>query len=154
MAEEQLKRLARAEIEQVLPHRRPFMFLERIDELEPGKRAVGILADLREPDFDFLRGHFPDFRVVPGVIITEALAELLGVVAASGLSDADNKIGVLVEDRMRYRRMIKPKDIVHLEAEITDMRRNIRRGSVRALLDNKVAVEGEITFALINKPGT
>ena len=143
--------LSRTDIEQVLPHRRPFMFLESVDVLEPGKHATGILADLRDPDFDFLKGHFPDFRVVPGAIIMEALAELLGVTAASGLSEADNKIGVLVEDRMRYRQMIKPGDPVRLEAEVTNMRRNIGRGNVKAFLGDKVAAEGEITFALIDK---
>lgn len=145
------ERLSRADIEQVLPHRRPFMFLESVDELEPGKRAVGTLADLRDPDFDFLGGHFPDFRVVPGAIIMETLAELLGVAATSGLSKAANKIGVLVEDKMRYRQMVKPGDSVHLEAEVTTMRHNIGRGNVKALLSDKVAAEGEITFALIDK---
>ena len=145
------ERLTRVDIEQVLPHRRPFMFLESVDELEPGKRAVGTLADLREPDFDFLRGHFPDFRVVPGAIIMEALAELLGIAAASGLSEAGNKIGVLVEDKMRYRQMVRPGNALRLEAEITHIRRNIGRGNVRALLGDKVAAEGEITFALIDK---
>ena len=145
------ERLTRVDIEQVLPHRRPFMFLESVDELEPGKRAVGTLADLREPDFDFLKGHFPNFRIVPGAIIMEALAELLGVTVASGLSEADNKIGVLVEDRMRYRQMIKPGDPVRLEAEVTNTRRNIGRGNVKAFLGDKVAAEGEITFALIDK---
>ena len=143
--------LSRTDIEQVLPHRRPFMFLESVDEFEPGKRAVGTLADLREPDFDFLRGHFPDFRVVPGAIIMEALAELLGIAATSGLSQAGNKIGVLVEDKMRYRQMVRPGDPVRLEAEVTNMRRNIGRGNVKAFLGDKVAAEGEITFALIDK---
>ncbi len=146
------ERLTRADIERVLPHRRPFMFLESVDELEPGKRAVGILADLRDPDFDFLRGHFPDFRVVPGAIIMETLAELLGVAAASELSEAGNKIGVLVEDKMRYRQMVRPGDALRLEAEVTAMRRNIGRGNVKALLRDKIVAEGEITFALVDKP--
>ncbi len=146
------EKLTRADIKQVLPHRRPFMFLESVEELEPGKRAVGTLSDLREPDFDFLRGHFPDFRVIPGAVIMETLAELLGVVAASGLSEGGNKIGVLVEDNMRYRQMVRPGDALRLEAEVTAMRRNIGRGKVKALLGEKVAAEGEITFALIDKP--
>ena len=145
------ERLTRTDIEQILPHRRPFMFLESVDVLEPGKHATGVLADLRDPDFDFLKGHFPDFRVVPGAIIMETLAELLGVAATSGLSKAGNKIGVLVEDKMRYRQIVKPGDALRLEAEITAMRRNIGRGNVKAILGDKVAAEGEITFALIDK---
>ncbi|MBI4039530.1 3-hydroxyacyl-[acyl-carrier-protein] dehydratase FabZ [Candidatus Daviesbacteria bacterium] len=146
------ERLTRVDIEQVLPHRRPFMFLENVDELEPGRRAIGTLADLRDPDFSFLRGHFPGFGIVPGAIIVEALAELLGVAAVSGLSEAGDKIGVLVEDKMRYRQMVRPGDALRLEAEVTNMRRNIGKGSVKAILGDKVAAEGEITFALVDKP--
>lgn len=146
--------LSRADIEKVLPHRRPFMFLGSVTVLEPGKHAIGTLADLREPDFDFLRGHFPGFRVIPGAIIMEALAELLGVAVASGLSEAGNKIGVLVGDKMHYRQMVKPGDALCLEAKVTHMRRNIGRGNVKAILGDKVAAEGEITFALVDKPTT
>lgn len=148
------ERLSKADIEQILPHRRPFLFLESVDALEPGKHAAGILADLRDPDFDFLKGHFPDFRIVPGAIIMEALAELLGVAAASGFSGTNNKIGVLVEERMRYRQMVRPGDLIRLEAEVTDMRLNIVKGKVKALLGDKVAAEGEITFAMVDKPTT
>ena len=62
-----------------------------------------------------------------------------------------SEIGVLVEDRMRYRQMIKPGDSVRLEAEVTNTRQNIRKGNVKALLGEKIAVEGEITLALIDK---
>lgn len=82
----------RTHIEKLIPHRRPFMFLEDAKVIEPGKKAVGILANLTEPDFDFLRGHFPGFQVVPGVILTEALAELATVAYASGLTTAINKL--------------------------------------------------------------
>lgn len=144
--------LNRTDLERILPHKRPFMFLESVDKIEPGKKAEGILADLTEPDFDFLKGHFPSFQVVPGAIIMEALSELLGVAVVSGMEADSNKIGVLVEDKMRYRQMIIPSEHVRLEAEITAMRRNIGRGNVKAIKDGKCVADGEITFALIEKP--
>lgn len=140
----------RSHIESLIPHRRPFMFLEDVKVIEPGKRAVGILADLTEPDFDFLKGHFPGFQVVPGVILTEALAELATIAHVSGTGT--DKIGVLVEDRMRYKQMVRPGDIVQLEAEITGIRRNIGFSNIRAIKDDAIAAEGTLTFALIDRP--
>jgi len=142
----------RSHIERFIPHRRPFMFLEDAKVIEPGKRAIGILADLREPDFDFLRGHFPGFQVVPGVILTEALAELATVAYASGFNTSTNKIGVLVEDKMRYKQMVRPGNIIRLEAEITNIRRGIGFSNVRAIKDDAIVAEGTLTFALIDKP--
>ena len=142
----------RSNIERLIPHRRPFMFLEDAKVIEPGKRAIGILADLREPDFDFLRGHFPEFQVVPGVILTEALAELATIAYTSGFNTSTDKIGVLVEDKMRYKQMVRPGNIVRLEAEITNIRRSIGFSNVRAIKDDVIAAEGTITFALVDKP--
>lgn len=144
--------LQRPDIEQLLPHRRLFMFLESAEVVEPGRRATGQLADLLHPDFEFLRGHFPNFPVVPGAIIMETLAELSGIAVISGAEDQGDKIGVLVADSMRYRQMVRPGDVVQLEAEITAMRRNIGKSNVKALKEGKIAAEGEITFALIDKP--
>lgn len=142
--------LRRPDIEQILPHRRPFLFLEKAEVL--GWRATGQLADLSHPDFEFLRGHFPNFPVIPGAIIMEALAELSGVVVASGAEKQGNKIGVLLADKMRYRQMVRPGDCVQLEVEITAMKRNIGKSSVKALKEGKIVAEGEIAFALIDKP--
>lgn len=138
-------------IENLIPHRRPFMFLEDVQIIDPGKSAIGLLADLREPDFDFLKSHFPGFQITPGVILTEALAELSGVAYASGPITNRNKVGVLAEDKMRYRQMIKPGDIVRLEAEITNMRRNIVFSSVRAIKDDGIVAEGTLVFALTER---
>lgn len=140
--------LNRSDIEHVLPHRRPFMFLESAEIIEPGRRAVGQLADLSHPDFNFLKGHFPGFQVVPGVILMEALAELLGIAAVAEASNHGSKIGFLAAYEMRHRQMVKPGDQVLLEAEVATKRRNIITGSVKALREGKIVVEGKITFAL------
>ncbi len=140
--------LQQADIEKILPHRRPFMFLERAEIVEPGIKASGILADLSQPDFVFLKGHFPVFPIVPGAIIMETLAELSGI----AVSGDENKIGVLRRDTMVYRQMIKPGDRVNLEAEIVSYKMNVGKSKVKAVKDGKVAAEGEIVFAMIDKP--
>lgn len=140
--------LQQADIEQILPHRRPFMFLGSAEIVEPGVKATGVLADLSHPDFAFLKGHFPVFPIVPGAIIMETLSELSGIAAG----EDENKIGVLRRDTMVYRQMIRPGDKVDLEAEIVSYKMSVGKSKVRALKDGKVVAEGEIVFAVIDKP--
>jgi len=143
--------LSRSAIEGILPHRRPFMFLEEAEILLPGVKAIGKLADLSHPDFAFLKGHFPSFTVVPGAIIMETLAELSGIAVLSGMSRIENKIGVLRRDVMDYKQMVKSGDVVQLEAEVILFRMNVGRSRVKATREGRVAAEGEITFVLIDK---
>ncbi|HRN69674.1 MAG TPA: hypothetical protein PLS49_00685 [Candidatus Woesebacteria bacterium] len=142
--------LQRPDIEQILPHRRPFMFLESAEIIESGKLAIGQLADLTHPDFIFLKGHFPSFQVVPGAILMETLAELAGIALASGNTDQDQKIGFLVKDAMRYRQMVRPGDLIELKAEILSFRHNLAISKVQAFKEGKIATEGEIEFSLVD----
>ncbi|MFH1186589.1 MAG: 3-hydroxyacyl-[acyl-carrier-protein] dehydratase FabZ [Candidatus Levyibacteriota bacterium] len=146
--------LKRTDIEGILPHRRPFMFLESAEIVEPGVKAIGVLADLSHPDFAFLKGHFPSFPIVPGAILMETLAELSGIAVSSRASGQHNKIGVLRRDAMDYKQMVKPGDLVQLEAEVFALKMGIGRSRVKAIKDGKTVVEGEIVFALIDKPET
>ena len=148
----ELERLSEPDIEQLIPHRRPFMFLKSAEIVKPGVHATGELADLSHPDFDFLKGHFPGDPVVPGVILTEALAQLSGVARVSGTKADTNKIGFLRRDRMDYKQPVKPGDSVQLEVEIIRFRMNVGVSKVKATKDGKIAAEGEITFFLIDKP--
>lgn len=148
------RNLKRSDIEQILPHRRPFMFLESVEVIEPGVKATGTLEDLSHPDFAFLKGHFPSFPIVPGAILMETLAELSGIAVSSRISGQHNKIGVLRRDAMDYKQMVKPGDSVQLEAEVFALKMNIGRSRVKAMKDGKIAAEGEIVFALIDKPET
>ena len=148
MASEQ-QPLDRAGIEKIIPHRRPFMFLGSAQVITPGVKAIGILADLSHSDFDYLRGHFPAFRVVPGAIIMEALAELSGIALGE---QKTSKIGVLRRDTMDYKQMVRPEDVISLEAEIIAFKMGIDKSRVKATKGGKVAAEGEITFVLIDKP--
>lgn len=145
--------LSEQQLEQIIPHRRPFRFIDQILEVEFGKRAQAILSDLRKPEYDYLKAHFPSYQLVPGVIIMEALAEV-GAVAILGLPEHRNRVAVLAgADKVRWRRQVIPGQFVRLEAQITHLRSKFGRGYGRAVLeDNSVAVEGIISFGIIDKP--
>ncbi|GGA43950.1 3-hydroxyacyl-ACP dehydratase FabZ [Paenibacillus physcomitrellae] len=134
------------EIQQIIPHRPPFLLVDRILEMEPGKRAVGIKnVTINEP---FFTGHFPDYPVMPGVLITEALAQV-GATAILTLEDNKGKIGFLAGlDGFRFRGQVVPGDTLRLEVEIIRVKGSIGKGKAVAKVEDKVVAEGEIMFAL------
>lgn len=134
------------QIQEIIPHRHPFLLVDRIVELEEGKRAVGIKnVTINEP---FFLGHFPDYPVMPGVLITEALAQV-GAVAILHLEENKGKIGFLAGlDGFRFRGQVVPGDTLRLEVEITRLKGSIGKGRAVAKVDDKIVAEGEIMFAL------
>lgn len=134
------------EIMDILPHRYPFLLVDKIIEIESGKRAVGIKnVSMNEP---FFQGHFPGYPVMPGVLIAEALAQL-GAVAVLSCDEYRDKLPVFAGmDKFRFRRQVMPGDQLRLEAEIIRLRGTIGKGSVKATVDGEIAAEGEILFAL------
>lgn len=149
-----MKELNRADIEAILPHRGPFLFLESATIIEPGKFARGKMTDLIHPDFAFLLGHFPGLPIFPGVLVTETLAQLVGVTSASsGIQELEGKIGVLGTYTMRHGQKILPvySTLVELEAEIIKLKSKAGKANVRAIYDGKIAAEGEILFAMASK---
>ncbi|GIP47459.1 3-hydroxyacyl-[acyl-carrier-protein] dehydratase FabZ [compost metagenome] len=134
------------EIQEILPHRPPFLLVDRIIELEEGKRAVGIKnVTINEP---FFTGHFPGYPVMPGVLITEALAQV-GAVAMLHVEANRGKIGFLAGlDEFRFRGQVVPGDTLRLEVEITRMKGSIGKGHAIAKVDDKIVAEGDIMFAL------
>jgi 3-hydroxyacyl-[acyl-carrier-protein] dehydratase len=130
-----------------LPHRYPFLMVDRILEMEPGKRAVGIKnVTFNEP---FFQGHWPEMPVMPGVLILEAMAQVGGVLL---LAQADNEgkqayIGGV--DKVRFRRRVIPGDQLRIEVEIVKVKGDIGRVSATATVDGQVAGEGLFSFALI-----
>ncbi len=136
------------QIRQALPHRYPFLLVDRILEVsEDGKRAVAIKnVTANEP---FFQGHFPDNAIMPGVLIVEALAQAGGA-ALLGSLGREGKLAMLAGlDGFRFRRPVVPGDTLRLEVELTKMRGPIGKVRARALVDGEVAAEGEITFAIV-----
>ncbi|WP_163852934.1 3-hydroxyacyl-ACP dehydratase FabZ [Paenibacillus elgii] len=134
------------QIQKIIPHRYPFLLVDRILETEVGVRAVGIKnVTINEP---FFQGHFPEYPVMPGVLIIEALAQVGGV-ALLQVEANRGKIGMLTGvDDFRFRGQVKPGDTLTLEVVITRMKGIIGKGRATAKVEGKVVAEGEIMFAL------
>ncbi len=134
------------EIMEILPHRNPFLLVDRIVELEPGVRAVGIKnVTASEPQF---AGHWPENPVMPGVLILEAMAQVGGVLLLTEI-EADDKLALFGGvDRARFRRQVVPGDQIQFEVEM--LRRKSSIGKVRgvATVDGEIAAEAELMFAL------
>ncbi|MFN8533737.1 MAG: 3-hydroxyacyl-ACP dehydratase FabZ [Dehalococcoidia bacterium] len=144
--------LSREEIEALIPHREPFIFLDRIIECEFGVRAVGEIDDVSQYQEHVLRGHFPAFPVLPGAIIVEALAEV-GAVAALGLPENRGKIAMLTGlDGWKFRHPARPGDKVRLETTLIRSRGRFGKGKGVATIDGKLVAEGEVSFAIVDPP--
>lgn len=135
------------QIQEIIPHRYPFLLVDRIVEIEWGQRAVGIKnVSVNEP---FFQGHFPGNPIMPGVLIVEALAQV-GAVAILGMEEHRGKLAFFAGiDRARFKRPVRPGDVLRLEVQVGKMRRNIGTGTGRATVDGQVVAEGELMFALI-----
>lgn len=134
------------EIMAIIPHRPPFLLLDRVLELEPGVRTVGEkLVTINEP---FFQGHFPGYPVMPGVLIVEALAQA-GAVAALSLPENQGKLVLFAGiDGVRFKRQVRPGDVLRLEVSLEKMRRSIGKGQGRATVDGQLVCEAELLFAI------
>lgn len=136
------------QIQRILPHRYPFLMVDRVTELEPRKRAVGIKnVTINEP---FFQGHFPSQPVMPGVLQVEAMAQLAGALLMQELEENDKLPFLMSIDKVKFRRAVVPGDQLVLEAEATKLGSN--RGEVKtcAKVDGKVVAEAQIRFMLVD----
>ncbi|MCL2058025.1 MAG: 3-hydroxyacyl-ACP dehydratase FabZ [Oscillospiraceae bacterium] len=140
--------LTNVEIMDIIPHRYPFLLVDRILEVEPGVRAVGIKnVTANEP---FFPGHFPGNPIMPGVLIVEAMAQVAGVAGLS-LEQNKGKLGLFAGiDGMKFKKQVVPGDVLIMEAEFVSGKMGVHKVKVCAKVDGKVAAEGEIRVVLTN----
>ena len=134
------------QIQEILPHRYPFLLVDKVVELVPGEKAVGIKnVTMNE---NYFQGHFPGKPVMPGVLQVEALAQT-GAIVVLSLEEYKGKIvyfgGI---DKLRFKQKVVPGDVLRLEVELIKRRGPIGIAKAVATVDGKVAVQGEITFAV------
>lgn len=134
------------EIKTILPHRYPFLLVDRVLELEKGKRAVGIKnVSANEA---FFQGHFPEMPIMPGVLIVEALAQV-GACAILSTEENRGKIALFAGiNRMRFKKQVVPGDQLKLEVELTKIKGPVGKGIAKATVDGEVVAEGELMFAI------
>lgn len=134
------------QIKEVIPHRYPFLLVDKVLEMEEGKRVVGLKnVTANEP---FFQGHFPEYAVMPGVLIVEALAQV-GAIAMLHMEENKGKLGFLAGiDKCRFKHQVRPGDQLKLEVEILRMKGPIGKGKGIATVNGKTACEAEIMFAI------
>ena len=138
--------LDKAAIEAIIPHRHPFLLIDRIEEYEPGVSAIGVL-DVTS-DMFWVPGHFPEYAVMPGVLIVEALAQA-GAVALLSVPENQGKLAFFAGiDKVRFKRQVVPGDSVRLECVITKTRGPIGFGEAKASVNGELACSGELMFAI------
>jgi 3-hydroxyacyl-[acyl-carrier-protein] dehydratase len=139
------------QIRRLLPHRAPFLFLERLAEIVPGESAVGYKAvSYNEPHF---MGHFPDFPVMPGVLIVEAMAQTAGalVMHTLGLAASDRRVYFLTIDKTRFRRPVRPGDLLRMPVKALQKRGPVWRFGGEAYVGDKLCAEAEYSAMIAEK---
>ena len=138
--------LSSDQIKQIIPHRYPFLLVDKITQMEPGHSAKGFkCVSVNEP---FFCGHFPEYAVMPGVLIIEALAQV-GAVAILTLEENRGKIALFGGIKnARFKRQVVPGDVLELECEIVRRHGPVGMGKVVARVDGEIAATAELTFAI------
>ncbi len=137
------------EIRDILPHRYPFLLVDRIEELEPD-RIVGIKnVTVNEP---FFVGHFPDYPVMPGVLIVEAMAQVAGVLVLSDIPDRKNKLVLLAGvDGAKFRKPVRPGDQLRIEMKLLKRKATLAKMSGTATVDGVLVAEAEMFCVLADR---
>jgi beta-hydroxyacyl-ACP dehydratase FabZ len=137
-------------IREILPHRYPMLLVDRIEELEE-ERVVGIKnVTANEP---FFAGHFPDFPVMPGVLIIEAMAQVAGVLVLSTIPDRHNKLVLLVSiDEAKFRRPVRPGDQLRIEMKVAKRKASVAKMYGTATVEGALVAEAELMCKLADRP--
>jgi len=135
------------EIMKVLPHRYPFLLVDRIIEIEEKKRIVGLKnVTINEP---FFQGHFPGHPIMPGVLIIEAMAQVGGMLLLGSVSDPETKVVYFMSlDNVKFRRPVKPGDQLRFELDVTQLRGTVCKMRGVGKVDGEVVVEADMAAAI------
>jgi beta-hydroxyacyl-ACP dehydratase FabZ len=135
-----------------LPHRYPFLLVDRIVEIEDGKRIVGLKnVTINEP---FFQGHFPGAPVMPGVLIIESMAQVAGVMIYRDMPDKERKLIYFTTiENAKFRRPVLPGDQLRIEMQLLNRRTNFGKMNGLATVEGKVVAEATVTFAISERPG-
>jgi beta-hydroxyacyl-ACP dehydratase FabZ len=145
--------LGRTEIEAILPHREPFLLIDEVLELEPGKRVVA--RKTVRPDEWYLAGHFPGRPVMPGVLIVEAMAQVGGCLMLGTLDHPERKLVYFMGvDGVRFRRPVRPGDQLRIEVTVLQVRGGTCRMKGVASVDGKTVAEGEMLAQIVDREAT
>lgn len=138
------------DIMKLLPHRYPFLLVDRITEFEAGKRIAGVKnVTINEP---FFQGHFPGHPIMPGVLILEAMAQVGGIFAFLGDEVDENQVTYFLGiDKAKFRKPVLPGDVLHLDLELLKVRRGIYCFQGRALVDGKLVAEAELKATFVDQ---
>ncbi|MBI5098648.1 MAG: 3-hydroxyacyl-ACP dehydratase FabZ [Nitrospirae bacterium] len=137
------------EIQRILPHRFPFLLVDRIIDLKPNVKAVGIKnVTINEP---FFQGHFPNYPIMPGVLIVEAMAQVAGILAFHSGAKG-NTVYFLSIEKAKFRKPVVPGDQLRFEVTILQQRSNVWKFTAEAFIEDKLVAEAEFT-AMVSKEG-
>lgn len=146
VSEGPIETLSIDQIQQLLPHRYPFLMVDRVLELEAGHRVVALKnVTINEP---FFQGHYPQTPVMPGVMIVEAMAQVGGL-AAGGAPDSNTLPLLAAIEKVKFRQVVKPGDQLIITATVQAARASIMKISAEAKVGGKIAAHGSLTFALV-----
>jgi 3-hydroxyacyl-[acyl-carrier-protein] dehydratase len=137
------------DIQDLLPHRYPFLFVDRIIEIVPGTKAVGIKNITFNEEF--FRGHFPGNPIMPGVLIIEAMAQVAGILAFQSAATVAKSVYFMSIEKGKFRRPVVPGDQLRLEVSVLQHRGNVWKFSGNAFVEEKIAAEAEFTAMVTDR---
>jgi len=137
-------RLGADDILKILPHRDPFLFVDKVTELEPGKRIEGV-RKIRQDEY-FFKGHFPSRPIMPGVLMIEALAQAAGILSFSVKENAGRSTYFIGVDNVRFRKAVIPGDELRLEVEFVKTKKRLAFLHGTAKLGEEMAAEADLIF--------
>lgn len=142
--------LSTLDIMKLLPHRYPFLLVDKITEFEAGKRIAGVKnVTINEP---FFQGHFPGHPIMPGVLILEAMAQVGGIFAFLGNEVDENQVTYFLGiDKAKFRKPVLPGDVMHLDLELLKVRRGVYCFKGKAMVDGKLVAEAELKATFVDQ---